>query len=153
MKRKTIIIILLVIISIITFKLVNVYNIILERLYPMEFSEYVDKYSEKYGIEREWIYALIKAESNFDKNSVSSSGAIGLMQLMENTAKEMTENTEIEEVNLKEADINIELGTKYFSALVKYYDGNYNLAIAAYNAGIGRVTEWIEDGIIKNDRL
>ena len=59
----------------------------------MEFSEFVDKYSEKYGIEKEWIFALIKAESNFDENSVSSSGAVGLMQLMENTAMEMAQNT------------------------------------------------------------
>ena len=58
---------------------------------------------------------------------------------------------EIEELDLKSADINIELGTKYFSTLLKYYGGNYNLAIAAYNAGIGTVTKWIEKGIIKKD--
>lgn len=57
----------------------------------------------------------------------------------------------IEEIDLKSPDINIELGTKYFSKLVKYYNGNYNLAIAAYNAGIGTVSKWIENGIIKKD--
>ena len=114
MKKKTIIIILLVIISIIGFKLVNVYNIILERLYPTEFSEYVDKYAEKYGIEREWIYALIKAESNFDKNSVSASGAIGLMQLMENTAKEMADDVRNRRSKLKRSGYKYRAWDKIF---------------------------------------
>lgn len=54
-------------------------------------------------------------------------------------------------MDLKNADMNIELGTKYFTKLIKYYGGNYNLAITAYNAGIGTVARWIEEGIIKPD--
>ena len=61
----------------------------LKIIYPQKYFEYVDKYASEYQIENEWIFALIKAESNFDKESVSSSGAIGLMQLMEKTASEM----------------------------------------------------------------
>lgn len=57
----------------------------------------------------------------------------------------------IEEVNLRDAEINIELGTKYFSNLLKQYNKNYNLAITAYNAGIGTVARWIKEGTIKED--
>ena len=57
----------------------------------------------------------------------------------------------IEKIDLKEPEINIMLGTKYFTKLVSYYNGNYNLAITAYNAGIGTVARWIDEGIIKED--
>lgn len=57
----------------------------------------------------------------------------------------------IEEVDLKDIKTNIELGTKYFANLLKYYDNNYYLAITAYNAGIGTVARWIDEEIIKED--
>ena len=92
MKKKIAIIGFTVVILVIL-SFAGISKIVLERIYPTEFSEYVEKYSEKYNIEEEWVYALIKAESNFDKNSVSTSGAFGLMQLMEETANEMADNT------------------------------------------------------------
>ena len=57
----------------------------------------------------------------------------------------------IEEVDLKNPEKNIQIGVKYFEKLVNYYNGNYYLAITAYNAGIGTVSRWIENGIIKED--
>ena len=57
----------------------------------------------------------------------------------------------MEEFELKDPETNIELGTKYFVSLLEYYDMNYNLAIAAYNAGIGNVAKWINNGTIKED--
>lgn len=54
-------------------------------------------------------------------------------------------------VTLYDPDKNIMLGTKYFSNLIKQYEGNYMLAITAYNAGIGNVKRWIEKGTIKED--
>lgn len=64
-------------------------KVLLKIYYPNNYEEYVSKYAEKYEIEEAWIYALIKAESNFEKESISKSGAVGLMQLMEKTAEEM----------------------------------------------------------------
>lgn len=128
-----------------------IYNTSLKKLYPKEFEEYVSMYSKKYDIEENWIYALIKAESNFDENSISQSGAIGLMQLMESTAKEVAEELKIENIDLKNPKCNIEIGTKYFKTLLDYYDDNYCLAITAYNAGIGTVNKWIESKVIKKD--
>lgn len=54
-------------------------------------------------------------------------------------------------MDLTDERTNIEIGTSYFSKLIKYYDGNYYLAITAYNAGIGTVARWIEEGTIKED--
>lgn len=57
----------------------------------------------------------------------------------------------IGEIDLTDPETNIELGTAYFTKLLKYYKGNFNLAITAYNAGIGTVAKWIEQGTIKAD--
>lgn len=75
------------------------------------------------------------------------------MQLMEETAKEVAEGVGIKEIDLKDPECNINLGTKYFVKLLKYYKDNYYLAIVAYNAGIGTVQKWIDNGTIKQDRF
>lgn len=90
-----------VIIIIILFKVFGIYERTLKIIYPTTYSEYVEKNAQKYNIEKEWIYALIKAESNFNKNSISSSGAIGLMQLMENTAIEVSNQVRYRRCKLK----------------------------------------------------
>ena len=118
----------------------------------MDYSQYVEKYSEKYSVDKYLIYAIIKAESNFKEKAVSKSGAQGLMQLMYPTAEELSGKIDIKlnEDNILEPDININLGTKYISMLIQKYE-NINLALAAYNAGSGNVDGWIEKGTLKND--
>ncbi len=147
--RKIIIAIITIILLIICG--VKIYIQVLKIIYPQTYSEYVEKYSEEYEIDSKWIYALIKAESNFNSNSVSQSGAIGLMQLMETTAEEVASDIGMENIDLKDPESNIRLGTKYFTDLISYYEGNYYLAIVAYNAGIGTVAKWINNGIIQED--
>ena len=120
----------------------------------MKYKEYVEKYAQEYEVDELLIYAMIKAESNFKTNSVSSSGAIGLMQLMEETAKEVAQKIEYRYTSkeeLFEPELNIRLGTYYFSELLQRYEGNVALALTAYNAGTGTVNNWIEKGIIKSD--
>lgn len=75
----------------------------------------------------------------------------GLMQLMDSTAKEVAKEVGIDNIDLTDPETNVELGTRYFTKLLMYYKGNYNLAITAYNAGIGNVSKWIEQGTIKAD--
>lgn len=129
-------------------------NFILKKIYKLEYSEYVYKYANENNIDPYLVFSIIKAESNFERNIESSSGAIGLMQLMESTAKEMA-NEIGEEVVIKEAlynaEMNIKIGTNYYAYLVKRYDGNKELALAAYNAGMGNVDRWIKEGTIKED--
>lgn len=75
------------------------------------------------------------------------------MQLMENTAVETYEHIEAQTVNVEELyqpEINIKIGTYYFSTLLNQYN-NVGLALAAYNAGMGRVDKWIKEGTIKQD--
>lgn len=124
-------------------------------LYPCKFNEYVERYAKEYHVDHLLIYSIIKTESNFEPNSTSTSGAKGLMQLMENTAQEVAEkNTEIKydsSQSIYDVETNIRMGTKYFSDLMKNYDGNIYLSLTAYNAGMGNVAKWIESGVIKED--
>lgn len=125
-------------------------------IYKKEYSEYVTKYAEEYNVDENLIYAVIKAESNFKPNAKSNKDAVGLMQLMKDTAKEVAKRINIQisdeefEEKLLEPDLNINLGTKYLSILIEQYQ-NIEIAVTAYNAGIGTVNNWIEKGIIKQD--
>ena len=140
---------------IVTTKIIKVQNIFLKMLYPLEYSEYVYKYSNENDLDTLLSFAIIKAESNFDEKAVSTSQAMGLMQLLEKTAEEIAVE-DMDMQNFKKDDLynpetNIKIGLKYFSKLLKEYNYNHNLALAAYNAGTGNVKKWIEQGIIKND--
>ena len=125
-------------------------------MYSKKYENLVVIYSEKYQVDSDLIFALIKAESNFNSSAVSGKGAKGLMQLMEETAKDVSKKTDLkiepDEIGEKllQADVNIELGTKYISILLEKYK-NKEIAVAAYNAGIGTIDGWIQKGIIKSD--
>lgn len=155
-KHKKIIIILFIILLllILLFGVFKVQDYILKKIYKTSYSEYVYKYSEENDIDPLMTFAIIKAESNFERNIKSTSGAIGLMQLMESTALEVADDIN-EEISVTEAlynpEKNIMIGTKYYSVLLNKYEGNELLALAAYNAGIGNVDRWIKEGTIKKD--
>ena len=83
-----IILIILLVIGLVLFKILRVQDEILKIIYPTEYSEYVEKYSEENGLDKYLVYAIIKAESNFNPDIKSKADAIGLMQLMEETAVE-----------------------------------------------------------------
>lgn len=153
-KKIGITIIILFLIFAFLFGIIKIQDKVMKRIYPLKYTEYVEKYCSENELDPMLVYAIIKAESNFEPNITSNSGAMGLMQLMDSTAKEMAEKLGIQysaKEILYQPEINIKLGTKYFSELLKKYDGNIYLALTAYNAGIGNVTKWIEDKIIKED--
>jgi len=85
--------------------------------------------AEKHGLSASLIHAMIKNESNYNPFAVSSKGAKGLMQLMPNTANKYGVE------DLYDPKENIEAGIKYMKNLLSSYEGNLNLALAAYNAG------------------
>ena len=148
-----IILITILLLYFVLFKVVEIDKVVMKKIYPLKYSEYVEKYSEEYNIDKYLVYAIIKAESNFEERAESASNAVGLMQIMEATAFETANKMDlnISEENLFNPELNIKIGLKYFTSLLEKYDNNYNLAIIAYNAGIGNVDKWIQDGIIKDD--
>lgn len=155
-KKKFIVLIAIAIILLIAFlaKVFNIETLILRKIYPKTYSEYVEKYAKEFNVDPLLIFSMIKAESNFNEKAQSSSGAKGLMQLMEATAIEIANKIDeplVEQENLLEPEKNIMIGTKYYAELLQNYDGNMLLALTAYNAGMGNVNEWIKNEIIKKD--
>ena len=155
-NKKTILIsvIVIIVIFVLLFGVFKIQDVILTKIYPKKYSEFVYEYAEEYNVDPLLIFAIIKAESNFNPNVVSSSGAIGLMQLMDATAKETAQKLNLEFVqksSLYNPELNIRLGTKYFTVLLNKYNDNLQLALTAYNAGIGTLQRWINDGIIEKD--
>ena len=151
-NTKKLLINLMTIILIIILVVICANKLMIKILYKKEYSECVSKYAQMYNIDENLIYSIIKVESNFDANAVSSQNAQGLMQLMYTTAEEVARknNIELTEENILEPDINIKLGTIYLSTLLEKYEC-IEVALAAYNAGSGNVDKWIENGIIKED--
>lgn len=92
--------------------------------------------SETYGVSENLLTAMAKQESNFRADATSSSGAMGIMQLMPATAAALGCE------NPYDARENIMAGAKYISQLLERYDGNTSLALAAYNAGSGNVAKY-----------
>jgi soluble lytic murein transglycosylase len=93
------------------------------------------------------VHSLIRQESTFNENAVSPAGARGLMQLMPTTAKQVASQLGMQHTNSRltsDPDYNIALGSAYMRELLDRFNGSYVLAIAAYNAGPGRVREWLQ---------
>ena len=118
-----------------------------KKIYPKpdEYLPYVEKYSDEYGVPQELIWAVIKTESGFDSSAESGVGAVGLMQLMPDTFNEITTYRLKEGLDIGmryDPETNIRYGTYYLSYLYGRY-GEWDVAIAAYNAGLGNVDEWL----------
>ena len=120
-------------------------------LFPSLYERQVERYSDEYGVPKNLIMAIIKAESNFTKDAVSEKGAKGLMQIMDETGEWCAKEIGISEPDLFDVETNIRIGTFYISHLIKMYDGNTETAIAAYNAGFGNVDKWLKDGTLSTD--
>lgn len=100
--------------------------------------------AEEENISPSLLEAVILTESKSDEKAVSHVGAVGMMQLMPDTAHWISEESGLPSDNLASPDQNIPLGAWYLNYLLKKYHNNEVFALAAYNAGRGNVDEWIE---------
>jgi soluble lytic murein transglycosylase len=122
--------------------------------YQREFTEYVTKYSNEFDVPEALIYAVIRTESGFDPEARSSVGAIGLMQLMPDTLDWLSRllDEEAPTGEITDPETNIKYGTYYLRYLCDRF-GNLDTALAAYNAGHGRVASWLTNKEYSDDGI
>ena len=120
--------------------------------YPLIYKEQVYEYSERFGVDKLLVFAMIKVESGFNKDAESSAGAKGLMQMTDKTADYVAKMLEETEYDLFDADTNIRYGCKYLSYLFNRFE-NTETAICAYNAGEGNVSQWLNNPEYSDDKI
>lgn len=96
---------------------------------PANINALINQSSQKYGVDPKLVSAVAQAESNYTPNAVSDAGAVGVMQLMPDTASSLGVT------NIYDPRDNIEGGVKYIKQLLNTFDGDVSKAVAAYNAG------------------
>lgn len=115
----------------------------------INYQEEIYEYSEKYNVDPLLTASIIKVESDYNKDAKSDQGAQGLMQLLDETASHAADLTDKEFYpdKLSDVEYNLDLGIAYYDYLYRYYN-NRDLALAAYNGGVGNVDKWIDEGLI-----
>ena len=117
--------------------------------YPQPNREIVFSIANEYNVDPYLVFAIIRAESKFQTTAKSPVGAIGLMQIMPETAEWIAKQMNIGDFNvedLHDPEVNIRLGCWYIKDLNAEFKGNIPLQVAAYNAGRGKVSQWVQDG-------
>lgn len=126
----------------------------LELRFPLNHRQQVDRQAKDHGLDSAWIYAIVRQESAFSIDAKSQAGAMGLMQLMPSTAKDVASKTNKRsfKVNdLLQPEVNIELGATYLNQIYRRLQENPVLATAAYNAGPSRVINWLPEQPLATD--
>jgi len=116
-------------------------------LYPNDFLNEILLQCEKYNMNPVWPLSIIRQESRFQKDAKSVSNAMGLMQIIPSTGKWIAQNLKFKNyknAKLFDATTNIKFGTWYFDYLLKKFNNQNELAVAAYNGGPGNTSKWIE---------
>lgn len=116
--------------------------------YPQAFQDEVHQASKATGLDANLLLAIIREESRFDPQARSIAGALGLMQLMPQTARRIHSHTKValtSDADLLKPEVNIQIGAHYFKWLVNRF-GSIPVAIAAYNAGEDVVSKWLKNG-------
>ncbi|WP_374034211.1 lytic transglycosylase domain-containing protein [Bdellovibrio bacteriovorus] len=126
-----------------TLKNLNIY-------YPLAFEDLVIKHHRDQ--DPFLLLSLIRQESSFNPNTKSPVGATGLMQIMPRTAKDLKKRV-VTDKELLDPSSNIQLGARYFAALVKEFKNDHMKALASYNAGSGNVRKWMKRYPVDNPLL
>lgn len=127
---------------------VLLYLFVLPKVLPLRYSQTVEYYAQEYQLEPSLVYAVIFCESGFHAEAVSSANAKGLMQITEDTGiwvAGQIDGLDEATLDLFDPDTNIRIGCKYLQWLLQKFDGNQETALAGYNAGHGKVAQWLSD--------
>lgn len=130
-------------------------SLVLKMMFPVSYKQEIKNSASHYNVDPYLIMAIIQIESKYDPSQISRKGAVGLMQVMPNTAKWIIEQAHFSKMAkeyLDEPDLNIELGSWYVNFLYKEFDHNLYATIAAYNAGPGNVRKWLNEGVWDGQR-
>ncbi len=120
-----------------------------EALFPKAYWTDLRKYSVLNGLDPYLVASLIRQESEFNALALSRANAVGLMQLLPKTGKSVAKQVKLKGYSapqLYTPAVNLELGTRYFKDMVDKYNGQFEYALAAYNAGSDRVGDWLGQG-------
>lgn len=117
-----------------------------EALFPRAYWTDLKRYSEENSLDPFLVASLIRQESEFNPAAVSRANAVGLMQLLPTTGKQVAKDLKVKHFNPSELYLpqrNLQLGTRYFRTMVDRFGGQFEYALAAYNAGSDRVDDWL----------
>ena len=117
--------------------------------YPLEYEHIIRGHAANHDLDPALLAAVVYVESRFDPNATSAAGAIGLMQLLPETARGIALRTGGDRfvvADLRDPEINVRYGSWYLDHLRETY-GDARLALAAYHAGPGNVDHWREQGL------
>ena len=115
-------------------------------VYPVKYFDVIKEEAINNNIDPYLILSIIKTESSFKADATSNKNAKEVNNKISGTYIEDESDIDIYDVST-----NISLGCNYFASLVDRYNGNYYLAICAYNAGLGNVDKWISEGVIPSN--
>ncbi|MCR5610519.1 MAG: lytic transglycosylase domain-containing protein [Clostridiales bacterium] len=122
---------------------------------PLSYKEEIRNAAHRYGLEPAFVAAVVKTESGFDPRAVSGDGAVGLMQVLPSTGEWIAwrRGLEFDSERLYDPEYNLDYGCWLLSFLLERYDGNEKYALIAYNAGYGRLDEWLKTRVDENGEL
>jgi soluble lytic murein transglycosylase len=124
--------------------------------YPLEHAGAIRDGARRYDLDPTLVAGVIYAESRFDEHALSSQGAVGLMQILPETADQIADESggvAFTAADLEDPRINIRYGCYYLRQALDAYDGDVRAAVASYNAGMGAVAEWRATAAADGHRL
>lgn len=125
-----------------------IFNLVLRTMYPVNYKDYISKYSKTYNLDPRLVSAIIKVESGYDVKAKSHKNARGLMQISPTTGEWASRELNISDFTLEklyDPEKNIMIGCWYLDILRQEFNNDLQLILAAYNGGSGNVTKWLNN--------
>jgi len=120
-------------------------------MYPIHYEDDIRASALNYKLDPYLLAAIIRSETNFQTGRESPKGALGIMQIMPDTADWIIDQAKFTSVTMEDvhhrADVSIEMGSWYIQSLIRQFDNNTTAAVAAYNAGPGNVKRWLGEKV------